>query len=212
MAHILIPETSVSFLLGIDHRHRSRQEAVTAACGLRVFWFLPIFLITTPLWCTDEASIVRWKEGSSYSDRLLYNGFSYKTIRVSDERDPSLSLSLALSASRDNCPGKSRKCISALVLVMNEGSYRFDVEPERFECHCENKKQEVLSLYRLPGYLRHAAPAGALLTANTVIPGSTLRGILYFNGRCADYVVDIPINFPAGRKLIFEFPFAQGAR
>src|SRR5260370_12370013 len=95
---------------------------------------LILSLIHSPLWGVDRDPTVIWKEGSPYSDQLLFNGFVYKTIRVFDERDPSLSLSVAVSSSRDDCPGKGRKCLAATIIVKNEGTVRFDVQPERFEC------------------------------------------------------------------------------
>jgi hypothetical protein len=54
---------------------------------------LILSLIHSPLWGVDRDTAVIWKEGSPYSDQLPFNGFVYKTIRVFDERDPSLSLS-----------------------------------------------------------------------------------------------------------------------
>jgi hypothetical protein len=187
---------------------RTRVERCDWHCATSL---LVLSLIQAPLLGVDRDNTVMWKEGSPYSDRFLHNGFTFKTIRVFDERDPSVSVFVAVSSSGDECPGRIRKCLVATVIVTNEGAARFDVQPEKFECHCNNDKHRVFSQYRIPNYLRHVAPPGALFTANTAMPGKTVQGIVYFNGSCADYVVAIPVDLPEGRKLLFEFPYVLGS-
>ncbi|MGD0500410.1 MAG: hypothetical protein ABSC23_18465 [Bryobacteraceae bacterium] len=173
---------------------------------------LAVILINTPLLGAESDKTLVWREGTPYSDRLLYNGFAYKTIRVFDEHDPSLSLSVAVSPGQESCPGRMGKCLTAIVIVTNEGTARFDVQPEEFECRCNNKKHQIFSQYKIPDYLKRVAPPGTLFTANTATPGKTVQGIVYFNGSCADYVVAIPVDVPERGKLIFEFPLASGTR
>lgn len=159
----------------------------------------------------DKETTVAWKEGTPYSDRILFSGFAYKTIRMFNERDPSFGLSVAVSSSQSDCPGKRGKCLSALVIVANEGTARFDVQPERFECRCNDQKHHLFSYYRIPDDLRRVAPPGALFMANTVIPGESTKGIVYFSGSCADYVAIVPIEVSKDRTLLFAFPFSLSA-
>ena len=170
-----------------------------------------VILVHSSLWGADAENAVVWKEGTPYSDRLLYKGFAYKTIRVFNEDDPSFSLFVGVSSSEDRCPGRPRKCLVATVIVTNEGTVRFDVQPGDFECRCKDKKHRVLTQYRIPQYLKSVAPPDALFTANTVGPNMSAKGIVFFNGNCAEYTVVIPVDFQGGKTMLFEFPLALGA-
>ena len=164
-------------------------------------------LAATAVGAADKS--VPWQEGNAYSSSFLYNGFAYKIIRIFHNQDPSTgrSVGVAIDASQ-SCPGKSGKCMFALVLVENEGTRPFDVDPKTFSCECGGKKSKVLSLYNIPSYLRSATPPGFLLLGNIVAPSEHLRGAVIFGGTCADLVVRIPIVV-AGQRLVFEFPFTR---
>ena len=109
---------------------------------------------------------VSWDEKAPYADRMMYNGQRYKTINVTDKINVWASMNHTSTLTIAN------------VVIMNEGQERFDVDPERFICVCTSPKQKVL---------KHDWPFGLeknttlqILRANTVLPGSDLKGMVSF--------------------------------
>lgn len=151
-----------------------------------------------------------WESGRPYSDTFLYNGFSYKTIRLFDRNDSRISFSVAVASGRDNeCPGPGRHCTTSLVLAENEGAAPFDLNPDQFEINCEGVKPKALKHYVFPRFLRNTVTAsGAILLANTIFPGDRKTGAVIFAGTCPIYRVRIALEFQ-GRQIFLEFPFSS---
>jgi peptidyl-tRNA hydrolase len=135
---------------------------------------------------------VSWDEKAPYADRMMYNGQRYKTIQVTDKINVWASMNHTSTLTVAN------------VVITNEGKERFDVDPERFICVCTSPKQKVL---------KHDWPFGLgknttlqILRANTVLPGSDLKGMVSFERirRCDAIRLVIIVQ-----NVAFEFPFTH---
>ena len=136
----------------------------------------------------------------------MYNGLEYKLIKH-EAAGISLLLGFA-SKNKIGCPGPGINCTSFLSIIENDGSVAFDLRPESFECLCEGKKAKRLDHYVFPRYLQGKASSSlVILLANTLFPGDKKQGEFFFRGKCADYVLRVPIKGER-QQFVFEFPFS----
>lgn len=156
---------------------------------------------------------VAWQAGNAYSSSFLYNGFTYRVIRIFDSIDSTTGLLVGVAGDTSiGCPGPGRRCTTALLWVGNEGTNPFDIEPKNVDCVCLSIKPKPLGHYSIPSHLRNRArTVDVLLKGNTVFPGDHKTGAIIFSGACAVYQVRVAITL-SGRRVSFEFPFVSGKR
>jgi hypothetical protein len=172
-----------------------------------------IFIALGQMQSAEKVTVVTWEDGNEYSSTFLYNGYRYKTIRVSDSDNPAFSLTLSVArAGTLPCSGGAGlfqtwiKCAAALVDVRNEGTVLLDIDPTVYRCNCAERKPKTLQ-YRLLQNLRSAQPS-AFLLGNTLVPEKRIAGIVTFDGNCSadSRVFVLPISF-GGKPVEFVFPF-----
>ena len=120
----------------------------------------------------------------------MYNGQRYKTIQITDQ------MYVWASFNHD------RDYTLANVIVTNQGTKRFDVDPELFTCVCLGKKPKILEFswpFGVP-----TDPKPLVLRANTLLPGETAKGIVSFQRikKCEPALLRVPVS-----GLTLEFPF-----
>lgn len=173
---------------------------------------LVAIILVIPACFGQNEMVVKWEEGNPYSSSFLYNGFKYRVIRIFDTKDPSTSVMVGVAGNTSiGCPGPGRRCTTALLLVGNEGTVPFDLEPQNVDCMCINKSprpSKPLNHYSFPRFLQgQAQSTNVLLKANTIFPGDNKSGAVIFSGRCNEYEMHVALTL-SNRRVSFQFPGA----
>jgi hypothetical protein len=124
---------------------------------------------------------------------MMYNGQRYKTIQVTDK----INVWAAMTHTKSST--------LASVVITNEGEQRLDVDPQNFVCICSTGGKQRVLKYDWPfGFEKNDNLM--VLRANTLLPGSDLKGIVSFERvrRCDTIKLIIRVQ-----KVSFEFPFTH---